>query len=121
MRHTKAEIIEAYAICFRVAVSYMALSSRYDGLKSYIDILHKAHGPAIIQSYDPELWDEKGIGNPKMFYAMLDALKPHFQHVPTTGFYAESTDAHEAMMIFQSPCCEIIGNIYDNPELLEDT
>ena len=56
---------------------------------------------------------------PKMFYAMLDALKPHFQHVPTTGFYAESTDEHEAMMIFQSPCCEIIGNVYDNPELLE--
>lgn len=25
--------------------------------------LDKAHGPAIIQSYDPELWDEKGIGN----------------------------------------------------------
>lgn len=56
---------------------------------------------------------------PKMFYAMLDALKPHFQHVPTTGFYAESTDEHEAMMIFQSPCCEIIGNVYDNPGLLE--
>ena len=40
MTHTKAEIIEAYAICFRVAINYMALSSRYDGLKSYIDILH---------------------------------------------------------------------------------
>lgn len=31
--------------------------------RQYLDILHKAHGPAIIQSYDPELWDEKGIGN----------------------------------------------------------
>lgn len=40
MAHTKAEIIEAYAICFRVAINYMALSSRYDGLKSYIDILN---------------------------------------------------------------------------------
>ena len=40
MAHTKAEIIEAYAICFRVAINYMALSSRYDGLKSYIDTLN---------------------------------------------------------------------------------
>lgn len=31
--------------------------------RQYLDIQHKAHDPAIIQSYDPELWDEKGIGN----------------------------------------------------------
>lgn len=38
--HTKDEIIEAYAVCFRVAINYIALRDRYDGLKSYIDILN---------------------------------------------------------------------------------
>lgn len=38
--HTKDEIIEAYSVCFRVAVNYIALRTRYDGLKSYIDILN---------------------------------------------------------------------------------
>lgn len=38
--HTKKEIVEAYSVCFRVAVNYMALRSRYDGLKSYVDILN---------------------------------------------------------------------------------
>lgn len=40
MGHTKAEIVEAYSVCFRVAVNYIGLKNRYDGLKSYIDILH---------------------------------------------------------------------------------
>lgn len=31
--------------------------------RQYLDILRKAHGPAIIQSYDPDLNDQKGIGN----------------------------------------------------------
>ena len=43
MNHTKAEIIEAYSTCFRIAVNYMGLKSRYDGLKSYIDILNGAN------------------------------------------------------------------------------
>ncbi|MGM9661416.1 MAG: hypothetical protein ACI3WQ_12520 [Faecousia sp.] len=38
--HTKDEIIEAYAVCFRVAINYIALRTRYDGLKSYIDIIN---------------------------------------------------------------------------------
>lgn len=40
LNHTKKEIVEAYSVCFRVAVNYMSLRSRYDGLKSYIDILN---------------------------------------------------------------------------------
>ena len=43
MAHTKAEIIEAYSVCFRVALNYIGLKSRYDGLKSYIDILNGAN------------------------------------------------------------------------------
>lgn len=39
-RYTKDQMIDAYRTCFRVAVNYMALRSRYDGLKSYIDILN---------------------------------------------------------------------------------
>ena len=40
LNHTKKEIVESYSVCFRVAVNYMSLRSRYDGLKSYIDILN---------------------------------------------------------------------------------
>ena len=39
-RYTKDQLIDAYRTCFQVAVNYMALRSRYDGLKSYIDILN---------------------------------------------------------------------------------
>ena len=39
-RYTKDQLIDAYRTCFRVAVNYMAIRSRYDGLKSYIDILN---------------------------------------------------------------------------------
>lgn len=38
--HTKDEIIEACDVCFKVAINYIAIKARYDGLKSYIDILH---------------------------------------------------------------------------------
>lgn len=38
--HTKKEIVDAYSVCFRVAINYIALRSRFDGLKSYIDILN---------------------------------------------------------------------------------
>lgn len=39
-RYTKDQLIDAYRTCFRVAVNYMAIRGRYDGLKSYIDILN---------------------------------------------------------------------------------
>lgn len=39
-RYTKDQLIDAYRTCFRVMVNYMAIRSRYDGLKSYIDILN---------------------------------------------------------------------------------
>lgn len=38
--HTKDEIIDAYTVCFKVAVNYISLRNRYDNLKSYIDILN---------------------------------------------------------------------------------
>lgn len=56
---------------------------------------------------------------PKMFYKMLDMYCAGARHIPAKGFYAESVDKHEEMFLFQSPCVEVIGNIYDNPELLE--
>lgn len=38
--HTKDEILDAYSVCFRVAINYISLKNRYDNLKSYIDILN---------------------------------------------------------------------------------
>ncbi len=56
---------------------------------------------------------------PQMFYKMLDMCCPGKRHLLANGFYAESIDKHEDMILFQSPCVEIIGNIHDNPKLLE--
>ena len=56
---------------------------------------------------------------PEMFYKMLDMFCHGKRHLLAFGFYAESIGKHEDMILFQSPCVEIIGNIHDNPELLE--
>lgn len=66
MSHTKAEIIEAYTVCFRVAINYMGLKSRYDGLKSYIDILHGANtGYLATVKRIEELYERVMVDYPK--------------------------------------------------------
>lgn len=66
MNHTKAEIIEAYSVCFRIAVNYMGLKSRYDGLKSYIDILNGANtGYLATVKRIEELYDRMTVDYPK--------------------------------------------------------
>lgn len=81
LAHTKQEIVEAYAICFRVAVNYIALKDRYDGLKAYIDILH-GQNTGLLQTIKriEELYDKTadyGLNrreNEREFNALLDSL-----------------------------------------------
>lgn len=42
-RYTKDDLIDAFRTCFRLAVNYINIQNRYDGLKSYIDILNGAN------------------------------------------------------------------------------
>lgn len=56
---------------------------------------------------------------PEMFYKMLEMCVPGKRHLLAYGFYAVSIGKGEEMILFQSPCAEVIGNIHDNPELLE--
>ena len=58
---------------------------------------------------------------PKMFYRMFDMFSPGRKHLPSVGFYAKTVDKGEEMILFQSPCMTVIGNIHDNPELLAVT
>ena len=58
---------------------------------------------------------------PKMFYKMLDKFTPGKKHLPAVGFYGKSIDKGEEVILFQSQCVTVIGNIHDNPELLEET
>lgn len=44
----------------RFCVGY---SRKRDTHYQMVCILHKRNGPAILQSYDPKLFDEKGVGN----------------------------------------------------------
>lgn len=82
----------------RTVGQFTGMTDKYGGRIFEGDIIRTDNGSVTAISVV-----KYGEYYPKMFYAMLDALKPHFQHVPTTGFYAESTDEHEAMMIFKAP------------------
>lgn len=62
---------------------------------------------------------EFGEYYPQMFYKMLDMFCPGKAMIPAVGFHAVSVGKGEEMILFQSPCVTVIGNIYDNPELLE--
>lgn len=66
MGRTKAEIVEAYSVCFRVALNYIGLKNRYDGLKSYIDILHGQNtGYLATVKRIEELYDRMTVDYPK--------------------------------------------------------
>ena len=57
---------------------------------------------------------------PKMFFSMMDRLGYTLKHIPAVGFYGESLGTGEEVILFQSPCVTVIGNIHDNPELLAE-
>lgn len=46
----------------KYGVRYERKNSKYNFTQS-VDILHKASGRHILQSYDPDLMDEKKVGN----------------------------------------------------------
>lgn len=46
----------------KYGVKYERENSKYNFTQS-VDILHKASGRHILQSYDPDLMDEKKVGN----------------------------------------------------------
>ena len=46
----------------KYGVRYERKNSKYNFTQS-VDILHKSSGKHILQSYDPDLMDEKKIGN----------------------------------------------------------
>ena len=57
---------------------------------------------------------------PLMFYDMLEKLYPkHKQRILFSGIYATSIKKGEDMFIGESPVVTVIGNVYDNPELLQ--
>ena len=56
---------------------------------------------------------------PKMFYDMLDLFCSGLIHIPALGFHGKSVKNGEELLLFQSPCMSVIGNIHDNPELVE--
>lgn len=56
---------------------------------------------------------------PNMFYKMFDVLFPGRKHLPAVGFYGKTVDKGEEIMLFQSQFVTVIGNIHDNPELME--
>lgn len=59
-----------------------------------------------------------GNFRPKMIYHMFWNYIGHEPKPDLHGVFCESTK--EQMMLFDSPTCiEVIGNIHDNPELLE--
>ena len=59
-----------------------------------------------------------GNFRPKMIYDMFQECIGYSPKQYLHGVYCESSK--EQMMLFDSPTCiEVIGNIHDNPELLE--
>lgn len=82
LAHTKQEIVEAYAICFRVAANYIALKDRYDGLKAYIDILHGQNkGFLSVIKRIEELYERLSEGSFSQgdraeFEKLLDSMPP---------------------------------------------
>lgn len=47
-RLTKAELIDAMSVCFRIAISYVGLRARYDDLKAAMEIL-RGQNTALLQ------------------------------------------------------------------------
>lgn len=60
MAHTKAEIIDAYGICFRIAVNYISIKNRYDSLQVYTEILNGVNSGvlATVKRLE-EIYDEQ--------------------------------------------------------------
>ena len=80
MTRTKAEIIDAYGICFRIAVNYISLKNRYDSLQAYTEILNGVNSGVLAtvkrleEIYDEQI--EKRWPEWREFDNLTEALPP---------------------------------------------
>lgn len=80
MTRTKAEIIDAYGICFRIAINYISLKNRYDSLQTYTEILNGVNSGVLAtvkrleEIYDEEI--EKRWPEWRAFDKLTEALPP---------------------------------------------
>ena len=114
-RYMRSNLIhECFHVDSKTVGQFTGMTDK-NGMKIFVgDIIHSDNGKQSAISVV-----KFGEYYPMMFYRMLDVCNPGRKHLLARGFYAVSVNKGEEMILFQSPCVTVIGNIHDNPELLK--